>query len=118
MTCVAFVQAQQAVIDEHADELVADGLVQQRGDHGGIHTAREPEQHLALAHLRAHAVDGVVDDVAGVPARIALADLAQEALVDARALLRVRDFGMELQRVVAAALVGHAGDGHVRASRR
>ncbi len=38
---VAFVQAQQAVVDEHAGQLVADGLVQQRGDHRGVHAAGE-----------------------------------------------------------------------------
>jgi hypothetical protein len=31
---VAFVQAQQAVVDKHAGELVADGAVDQRGGHG------------------------------------------------------------------------------------
>ena len=50
-------EAQQAVVDEHADELVADRLVQQRGDHRGIDAAGQPEQHFALAHLRAHARD-------------------------------------------------------------
>ena len=37
----------------------------------------------------------------------------QEPVVDARALLRVRHLGMELQRVEVAGFVGHAGDGHV-----
>ena len=110
---VALVQAQQAVVDEHAGELVADGLVQQRGDHGGIHATGKPQQHLALPHLRAHAGDGIIDDVAGVPGIAAAADLVHEAAVDALALLRVRDLRMELQRVEAAGLVGHAGDGHI-----
>ena len=77
---VAFVEAQQAVIDEHAGELVADRLVQQRRDHRGIHAAGKAQQHLALAHLRAHARDGVFDDVADAPQRLAAADLAHEAL--------------------------------------
>ena len=51
-------------------QLVADGLVQQRGDDRGIHAARQAQQHLALAHLRAHA-DGVFDDVADAPQRLA-----------------------------------------------
>ena len=77
---VAFVEAHEAVIDEHAGQLVADGLVQQRGDHRGIDAAGKAEQHLALAHLRAHARDGVFDDVADAPQRLAAADLAHEAL--------------------------------------
>jgi sirohydrochlorin ferrochelatase len=36
---IAFVEARQPVIDEHADELVADGLVQQRGNHRRIDPA-------------------------------------------------------------------------------
>ncbi len=30
----AFAQAQQAVVDEHAHQLIADGALQQGGDHG------------------------------------------------------------------------------------
>jgi hypothetical protein len=33
ITMLAFVQAQQAVVDEHAGELVADGAVDQRRGH-------------------------------------------------------------------------------------
>ena len=98
---VAFVEAQQAVIDEHADELLADRPVQQRGDHGGIDAAGQAEQHLARADLRAHARDRILDDVADAPQRLAAADLAHEALQDARALRRVRDLGMELHAVEA-----------------
>ena len=46
---VAFAQAQQAVIDEHAGELLADGAMQQRRDHRGIHAARQAQQHPAGA---------------------------------------------------------------------
>ena len=93
---VALVGAQQAVVDEHADQLVADRRVQQRRDDRRIDAARQAEQHLVAAHLLAHARDRVGDDVAGVPARLAAADLAHEALEHPRALQRVRDFGVEL----------------------
>ena len=102
---VAFAEAQQAVIDEHAHELIADGAVQQGGDHRGIDAAGQPQQHLARADLRAHALDRVLDDVADAPQRVAAADLAHEALQQPRALRRVRDFGMELHAVEAAPLV-------------
>ena len=104
---------QQAVVDEHAGELVADGLVQQRRHHRRIDAAREPEQHAALADLRAYARDGVLDDAAGVPVGGAAADLVQEPRVEPRALLGVRDLGVELQRVEAPRFIGHAGDGHI-----
>ena len=35
------VLAQQAVVDEHAGQLFADGLRAQRGHHGGVHAARQ-----------------------------------------------------------------------------
>jgi hypothetical protein len=50
---VAFVQAQQAVVDEHAGELVADGAVDQRRGHRRIDAARQAEDHLLVAHLLA-----------------------------------------------------------------
>ena len=44
---------QQAVIDEDADELIADRLVDQDRRDGGIDAARKPAEHAALADLRA-----------------------------------------------------------------
>ena len=114
---VAFVEAHEAVIDEHAGQLVADGLVQQRGDHRGIDATGETQQHLALAHLRAHARDGIFDDVADAPQRLAAADLAHEALEQLLALQRVRDFGMELHGVEAARFVDHGRERRVGALR-
>ena len=36
---IAFVQAQQAVVDEHAGELLADGTMEERSGHGRIHAS-------------------------------------------------------------------------------
>ena len=80
---VAFAEAQQAVIDEHAGQLLADRTMQQRADDGRIDAAGQTEQHLVAPDLLAHARDRVRDDVAGLPARLAAADLAHEALEDA-----------------------------------
>ena len=105
------------MIDEYADQLIADGPVQQRRDHGGIDAAGQAQQHLALAHLRAHARDGVFDDVADAPQRLAAADLAHEALEQMLALQRVRDFGMELHGVEAPRFIDHGGERRVGALR-
>ena len=51
---VALVLTHQAMVNEHAGELFADGLGQQCGGHGGIDAAGECEQHLAVADLRAY----------------------------------------------------------------
>ncbi|OPF33664.1 cytosine deaminase [Pseudomonas aeruginosa P47] len=107
---VAFVQTQQAVVDEHAGQLVADGLVQQRGDHRGVHATGEAEQDLGGTDLGAHGSDGVVDDVRRGPQRGATADVEDEARENAQALLGVGDFRVELHAVVGAGIVGHGGD--------
>ena len=98
---VAFVQAQQAVIDEHAGELIAD-----RRDAAARRRRRNPRRRTAPAApsrrrpARARARTRVFDDVAGMSqALAAAADLVHEAREDARALLRVRDFRMELHAV-------------------
>ncbi len=44
---------QHAVIDEDADELIADRLMDQHGGHGGIDAARKTAEHPALADLGA-----------------------------------------------------------------
>ena len=108
---VALAQAQQAVIDEHAHQLLADRPVQQRGDHRGIDAAGESQQHLALAHLGAHARDRILDDVADAPQRIAAADLAHEALQQLRPLRGVRHLRVKLHPVEAAPLIAHGGVG-------
>ena len=48
---VGFGLAHQAMIDEHAGELIADRFVDQHGGHGGIDAARQPADDAAFAHL-------------------------------------------------------------------
>ncbi len=110
---IAFVQAQQAGVDEHARELIADRRVQQRRHHGRIHAAREPEQHAVLADRRANLVDVLGHDVLCGPRGRAAADLEHEAADDVEAVLRVRDLGMELQPVDLPLHVRHGGERRV-----
>ncbi len=112
---VTLVEPQQAVIDEHADELFADRPMQERRNHRGIDAARKSQQHAALPHLRPHARDRIVDDGADGPERLRAADVAHEAFEQTHALARVRNLGMELHTVIAARFVGHRGDRCVRA---
>ena len=67
---IAFVLPQQAVIDEHARELIADRAMQQRADDGRIDAAGQAEQHAVAADLLAHARDRVGDDVAARPSAL------------------------------------------------
>ena len=106
---VALMMAQQAVVDEDADELVADRLVQQRGHDRRVDAAGQSEQYLAVAHLVAHGVDSVSDDVPGIPVAWAMAYLVHETAQNLFAPERMRDFRMELYAVVLAFGVLHRG---------
>ena len=106
---LGLLEAQQAGVHEHAGELVADGLVQQRGDHGRIHAAGEPEDHLVRAHLLAHAGDLVLDDVGGCPQRLAATDVDHEAAEDRLALAGMGHFRVELHAIPALLVVGEGG---------
>ena len=64
---LGFVQAQQAVVHEHAGQLVADGAMDQRRRHRGIHAAGQPEDHFVLADLRADFFHRLADVIRHVP---------------------------------------------------
>ena len=57
---------QQAVVDEHACQLVSHRTVHEQCRDRGVDTAREPAQHALVAHLRTDALDLLVDDRAAV----------------------------------------------------
>ena len=79
------VQAQQPVVDEDAGQLVADGAVDERRRHARIDPAREAENHLLGADLRADAGDGLGDVIAHHPVGPGAADVEHEALEHRRA---------------------------------
>jgi hypothetical protein len=64
---LGFVEPQQAVIHEHAGQLIADGLVQERRRHRAVHPAGQPEQNVFPAHLGADAGHGLGHVVAHLP---------------------------------------------------
>ena len=72
--------AHQTVVYVYADELVANGLQEQRSQHRRIDTAREGQQHLLIAHLTTHKLHLVVDEVLHVPVRLGLANIKYERL--------------------------------------
>ncbi len=106
----AFVQAQQAVVDEDAGQLVADRTVDQRRSDARVDATRQAEDDLLLADLSADQGHRLGNVVAHHPIGPGLADVQHEALEQRLPLHRVRDLGMELHGVIAACLVGHAGD--------
>ena len=62
---LGFALAHQAVVHVHADELLADGLDQQRGNDGRVDAAGKGQQHLAVAHLLPDGLDRFVDEGVG-----------------------------------------------------
>jgi hypothetical protein len=119
------VLAQQAVVDEHALELVADRLVQQHGHHRGVDAAREAADHLAGADQAADLGDGALAERGHRPLAAAAGDVEREVAQQPGAVGRVHHLGMELHRVVAPRLVGDrrerrvlAGGDHREAGRQ
>src|ERR1019366_9495792 len=81
--------AQQAVIDENAGELTANGLVQQCRSYARIHAAAQTQDHLLNANLGADGLDRLVSIVAHRPVSAAAADAVDEAGEDLPPLRRV-----------------------------
>jgi hypothetical protein len=87
--------AQQAVIDEHAGEPVADGALDERGGDRGVHAAGQPADRAAGADLLADELDLLLDDVQHRPRRAAAGQL-EEPRKDRGAVLGVHDLRVEL----------------------
>ena len=119
------VLAQQAVVDEHARELVADGLVHEECRDGRVDAAGERAQHALRADRGADARDLLLDHGSGRPGRRRTRDLVEEVLQDLLAVRRVHDLGMELDAVELARAIlerrdrrGRRGGGHLGAGGR
>ena len=103
------------MVNEHAGELIADGLGQQCGGHGGIDAAGECEQHLTVADLRAYLLNSAALVIRHRPVADRAADLVEEVMQHLAAIDGMVDLGMELHAIEAALLVadadGRAGGG-------
>lgn len=100
-----FAETEEAVIDEYAGELIANGLVYENGCHGGVNAAGEGADDLVIAYLFADLSDSDVDIAAHGPAAFAPADGEEEVLQHLGAFFGVDHFRMELYAVEAARFV-------------
>ena len=107
---LALVLPQQPVVDEDADELVADRLVHERRGDRGVDAAGEAADHAAGADLLADARDLLGDDVAAVPVGRKARRLVQEVLDHALAVVGVLDLGVPLHAVQAPLVAAERGD--------
>ena len=96
---LGLVLAQQAVVDEHAGELVADRLVDEQCRNRRVDAAREPADHALGADLRADPLDLLLDHRGRRPGRRRAGDVVEEALEHPLTLRRVHDLRVELDAV-------------------
>ena len=108
---VALILAHEAVVDENAGELTADGLGKQGRRDGGIDAAGQREQHLAAADLGAYRLYRRAHIVAHRPVAGRAADLVQEVAQHRLTVLGMVYLGVELHAVKAAALIADADGG-------
>ena len=123
---VGLLRPHQPGVDEDAGELVADRLMQQHGDDGGIDAARKAENDPALADLLADLSDRGLAEGGHGPVALAAGDMAREVVQKLPAARRMHDFGMELDAIELPLVVGDGGkrravagadDAEVRAAR-
>ena len=79
---VAFVQTQQTVIDKHANQLIADGLMQQSRYHTGVYPTRKPQQYLLVTDLGTDTGNSIVDDLTRRPQLLTVGNIHDKALQD------------------------------------
>ena len=98
---LGLVLAQQAVIDEHAGQLVADRAVHQQRRDRRVDAARERADHLRVADLLADPLDLLLDELQRRPGRRRLAGVEHELPQHVGAAWRVQHLGVELDGVQA-----------------
>ena len=107
----ALILAEEPVVDEDADELVADGLVHDRRGDSGIDAAGQTADDAPRSDLLPDAGDLFRDDVAAVPLRRDPRGAVQEVLENSLPVRGVAHFRVPLQPVEAAFVAREGGDG-------
>ena len=103
---VRFALSHEPVVDEHAEELVADRLVDEHGRDRRIDAARQTTDDARLADLDANAGDLLVAEGGHRPVAFDLGDLEKKVGEELGAVGRMGHLGMEHGRVVAARFIG------------
>lgn len=112
---VPFIFPQEAVIDENAGELAADGFGEENRRHRGIDAAGEGAEGPPGANLCFEISDGTVNEGVHFPVSGAAADGVDKVLEHSFPLGGVEHFGVKLDGVEAPGTVFHGRD---RADRR
>ena len=109
---LGLVEAEQAVIHEHAGQLVANRLVQQNRRHGRVDAAGEAADHMGRADLFADLGDGFFAVSAHRPVTLETG-VANEVLIERLAVRGVMHLRVELHGVEPALQIGGDREGGV-----
>ena len=112
-----FVLAHHAVVDEDARQAIADRAVNDHRRDRGIDAAAQSADHPAVADLCPNPRRRLLHERRHRPVARAAADVEGEVAEDVEAVIGVRDFGMEQQRVEPPIGRRHRRDRRVRARR-
>ena len=94
------------MVDEHADQLVADGLVNEGCGNGRVDSARKTTDHAGGANLLTNLGNLLGNNVARVPVGSDAGGVVQEVFENVLAKLRVLDLGVPLHAVDLLLAVG------------
>jgi hypothetical protein len=112
---VRFATAHQAVVDEHARQLLADRLVDQHRRDRRIDPARQTANDLTAADLRADLGDLGRAEFGHRPVSAQPADMPCEGRDQLGTVRRMDDLGMELHRVIMPRIVRDHREGRAGA---
>jgi hypothetical protein len=107
----ALVAAQQAVVDEDAGELIADGAVDERGRHRGVDAAGQTADRPPAGDALGDARHLLLDEGLHRPGAVAAADAVDEVGEHRRAALGVHDLRVELHAPDRLVAVAYGGEG-------
>ncbi len=107
---LAFPGPQHAVINKHAVQALAYGLVQQHGHDGGVHPAGQGADHMPVPNLLPRFAQYPLHKGRHGPVRRQTGDAEEEIAQNAVAVFAVVHFRMELHCVDAPVFVGHGGN--------
>ncbi len=96
---LGLVHAQQAGVDEHAGQLLADGLMDQHGGDRTVDPAGQAADHLARADLGSDLGDHFLTERGHGPVAVEAGDAVGEVAQDQGPARGVRHFGMELHAI-------------------
>ena len=108
---VAFVFAHEAVVDEDAAQVFADGIDEEFRTDGGVHAAGEGEEDFFVADFFLDGALGLVGEVVHVPVSFGATCFFQEVVDDFVTVFGVVDFAVELDGVDVFFSVFHGGHG-------